>query len=99
MLACLPADSWNLIVRQHVHIALDSSVKNRTPLTSMTRLMAFTLAVYLNYILRGEDVCLVCILIIRNGSCKQHIYQRRTLYYVTIYAVGEFYLAGNKCIL
>lgn len=59
----------------------------------MTRLMAYTLAIYLNYILRDKDVCLVCILIIRNGSCKQDMYQRRTLYYVPMYAVGEFYLA------
>ena len=36
---------------------------------------------------------MLCVLIIRNGSCKQDMYQRRTLSYVPMYAVGEFYLA------
>lgn len=41
-------------------------MKNRTPLTSVTGLMAYPLAVYLNFILRGSDVCSINILIIRN---------------------------------
>ena len=47
--------SW----RHCADIALFSSLENRSPLGSMTRLMAYTLASYLNYILRDKDVCYV----------------------------------------
>lgn len=63
----LPADLWNLILGPRVDTALNS-VKNRTPLRTPT------LAGYLSYILRDE--CLVCILIIRNGSYKRTFIKR-----------------------
>lgn len=64
----LPAASWNPILGQ-CGSGVHSEESHAT--RSVTALTAYTLAVYLNYILRDEDVCLVCILIRRNGSCNR----------------------------
>lgn len=64
----LPAHLWNLITSILLRI---QQWRNCTPLMSVTRCMAYALAVYLSYVLRDKEVCLTYGVIIRNGSCKQ----------------------------
>lgn len=61
-----------------------------------TRVHDQTYGLYLSKLFKlyfERQRCLLRVLIIRNGSCKQDMYQRRTLSYVSMYEVGEFYLA------
>lgn len=86
------ADLWNLIVEAVCRYCSD--LITGEPLS--TRVYDQTYGLYLSKLFKlyfKRQRCLLHILIIRNGSCKQDMYQRRTLSYVPVYAVGEFYLA------
>ena len=86
------ADRWNFIVEAMCRYC--SGLITGEPLSNQVRDQTYGL--YLSKLFKlyfKRQRCLLRVLIIRNGSCKQDMYQRRTLSYVPMYAVGEFYLA------